>query len=101
MKTANVHTSTLALPGSSPEFLDLCPIVEVTNDALSAGIVDDDVLTETGLPVQQILYMGHTEVRGLALNEMKFGFTDDRPLIRAALGQCMNGSRRFAEVPSS
>ena len=69
----------------------------ITNHALGAGIVDDDVFTETGLPVQQILYMGHTEVRGLALNEVKFGFTDDRALIRAALSQCMNGSRRFAE----
>ena len=71
--------------------------MEVTNHALGAGIVDDDVFTETGLPVQQILYMGYTEVRGLALYEVKFGFTDDRALIRAALGQCMNGSRRFAE----
>ena len=71
--------------------------MEITNHALSAGVVDDDVFAETGLPVQQILYMGHTEVRGLALNEVKFGFTDDGALIRAALSQCMNGSRRFAE----
>ena len=31
--------------------------MEVTNHALSAGIV----LTETGLPVQQILYVGYTQ----------------------------------------
>lgn len=69
----------------------------VTNRALGAGIVDDDVFTDTGLPIQQILYVDYTEVRGLALNEVKLSLTDDGALIRAALGQCMNGARRFAE----
>jgi hypothetical protein len=87
----------MALPGSSPEFLNLCSIMGITNHTLGAGVVDNDVFTEPGLPVQQILDMGHTEVRGLALNEVNFGFTDDGALIRAALSQCMNGSCRFAE----
>ncbi len=73
----------------------------ITNHALGAGIVDDDVFAEPGLPVQQILYMGYTEVRGLALNEVKFGFTDDR-----ALDTCRSQSmhERFAPIrraPSS
>ena len=60
--------------------------MEITDHALRAGIVDDDVFTEPWLPVQQILDMSYTEVCGLALNEVAFGFTDDGALIRAALG---------------
>src|ERR1035441_10538395 len=63
---------------SSAPILRLGAFPELADHALGIGVVDAHVFADLRLPIKQVLRMNDADVGGLALDNMKLGFPNDR-----------------------
>src|SRR5471030_2265876 len=70
---------------SSTPILRLGALPELADHALGIGVVDAHAFADLRLPIEQFLRMNDASVGGLALDDMKLGFPNDRAAITAAL----------------
>src|ERR1019366_5974101 len=82
---------------SSAPILRLGALPELADHALGFGVVDANAFADLRLPIKQVLRMNDAGVGGLALDDMKLGFPNDRSEIAAALRLRGERLRRIAE----
>src|SRR5471030_1770922 len=69
---------------SSAPILRLGALPELADHALGIGVVDTHAFADLRLPIEQALRMNDAGVGGLALDDMKLGFPNDRAAIATA-----------------